>query len=75
MNDPTPSGILKLFRVNAPPFNIEQVDMFNSMAVSDRLELLFYMALSTNGILQFLHQKVVPGEGLTEQMPDLPTEN
>ena len=70
MTDPTPRGMLTMFRQKSDTFSNEQAEMFNKMPLKERLELLFYMMLHANKITRYLHDKIEPGEAEIIDMPE-----
>lgn len=72
IENPTPRDMLKLYRASSHPFTDDQKLRFMAMPASERMELLFYMLMNTNVIVQMLHEKIEPGAAPTQSMPPVP---
>lgn len=70
MTDLNPTAILKMYRTQSSAILNEQVAKFSNMAVSDRMELLFYMIMHQNEILRHVHKMVAPEEANIIDMPE-----
>lgn len=69
---PTPEAMLKLFRAKMDSFTNIQAQMFLEMKTEEQLELLFYMLMSTNATLQFVHSLIDPSVVESSPMPEPP---
>jgi len=55
MKELSPREALKQYRLTSPVTQNEQAEMFTRMPASDRMELLFYMAIHLVNGMQYVH--------------------
>ena len=65
----TPRKMLAFYRANAPMHFSSQIAGLNKLPVSERLELLLYMALYTGATVQTLQEKLEPGSSTMYEGP------
>lgn len=71
MAELNPDNALLMYRLHSTPDQNEQAEMFREMDPADAIELLAYMVMHATASVQAVHQKIAPGEGETEAMPDI----
>ena len=68
--NPTPREMLKLYRDGSDEFTIDQVNKFQLLPASDRMEILLYMFFHMSAAIQMIHAKLEPEAAKTQGMPD-----
>lgn len=74
-NEPTPKDMLREYRRQSTDFMRDQARQFGlSLNMTERVELLFYMLMHANTIMQALHARIAPEEAKTQGMDAIKTE-
>lgn len=71
MKELSPREALKQYRISSPAAQNAQAKMFLSMPASERMELLFYMAMHGVNIMQYIHSLVEPDKAQTTDYRDV----
>lgn len=71
----SPREALKHYRLTSPFHIHQQVELFNKMTASEKMELLFFMISHTTNVVQYLHAKIDPEAAKTTDPRDIQGSN